>query len=107
MRGLLKDSTRFRQPSLTFSSLFRDLFRSFFGGRFGFLARFLGHLFALFSPLGGRFAGLWSGFGGLLGGFGWLLARQLGSLPSDLLGVRGRYGHLGFHGSDGSQDPVN
>src|ERR1700736_3863688 len=28
MLGLLKDSTRFRQPSLAFSSLFRDLFRN-------------------------------------------------------------------------------
>src|SRR5580704_799374 len=46
--GLLKDSIRFRQPSLCFSSLFRDLFR-------GFLRCFPGHLPG--SLLGG-FAGL-------------------------------------------------
>src|SRR3954449_11162792 len=55
MRGLLKDSTRFRQPSLTFSSLFRDLFRSFLGGLFDHLfAGFFGRLFDLLDPFGGR-----------------------------------------------------
>src|SRR6185369_8787357 len=77
MRGLLKDSTRFRQPPLSLSSLFRDLFRGLanglfcrlFGlgsspppGRRSGLATCL--LACLFSRLGSRFSGLLSGFGG-------------------------------------------
>src|SRR5258708_9706331 len=48
MRGLLKDSRRFRQPSLAFSSLFRDLFRTFPRGLFDDL---LCRLFGLFGTL--------------------------------------------------------
>src|SRR5205823_7067819 len=68
--GLLKDSTWFRQPPLSLSSLFRDLFGGLpdghfcrlFGGppppgwRSGLLAR-------PFSRLGSRFSGLLGGFG--------------------------------------------
>src|SRR3954462_2316000 len=63
MRGLLMDSSRFRQPSLSLSSLFRDLFHVLFGGLFAcspssFLGRFLGDLPDGLFGLLGRFGGL-------------------------------------------------
>src|SRR3954453_4546372 len=79
MRGLLKDSTRFRQPPLSLSSLFRDLFGSLADGRFcrlfglsgsqrpgrrsGLPARLLGHPGSCFSGLARRFGGLPACFG--------------------------------------------
>src|SRR6266508_5941144 len=82
--GLLKDSTRFRQPSLPLSSLFRDLFGSLGGGLacglfcrlFGLAGRpALGHRGGLPPALAGRgFPALWGRFGGLPGGFGNLFA---------------------------------
>src|SRR3954454_9710837 len=70
MRGLLMDSSRFRQPSLSLSSLFRDLFHGLFGSLFGglfahFLGGFLGNLPGALFALLGRFCGLGSGFGAL------------------------------------------
>src|SRR6187551_1349441 len=84
--GLLKDSTWFRQPSLAFSSLLRDLFCGFFGfggpsgrgGSFGLAGR-------LFGPLWGRFPGLCRRFGSLFGG-ACGLGRRPGGLRSRLFG---------------------
>src|SRR5258708_37555111 len=71
IRGLLKDSTSFRQPSLCFSSLFRDLFSNLPGlpGSSGLGTR--GNLAGRrFCPFGGRFPGLPGGLGVLPGGSG-------------------------------------
>src|SRR4051794_10199327 len=101
MRGLLKDSTRFRQPPLSLSSLFRDLFRGL--GR-GLPCGLFCRLFGLAgSPAPGRrgglppglagsnFLALWGRFGGLLGGFGSLFfARGLRGLPGGSPGLFGR-----------------
>src|ERR1700742_2714198 len=76
--GLLKDSNWFRQPSLCFSSLFRDLFGGFSTplGRLapGTLPRSLAGLFGRlfsrrFSGLGGALPGLFGCLFGNLGGF--------------------------------------
>src|SRR5260370_6339474 len=95
IRGLLKDSTWFRQPPLCFSSLFRDLFGGFPGlrssSRLGTDRQLAGWLF---QPPGGRFAGL-SGalgclFGGsrvLAGGFGGFPGGRPGALFGTLFGT--------------------
>src|SRR5947209_16501886 len=119
MRGLLKDSRRFRQPPLAFSSLFRDLFCGPADGLFGglFCCFFsllrtlaLGCRGRLFGALGSRLAGLWGRFSALLGGFGWLFAGRLGGLagrPGGPFGGRGRAGRPGVRRADRSQNPVN
>src|ERR1700744_484813 len=92
--GLLKDSTSFRQPSLCFSSLFRDLFGGFStppgGLRPGTLGRALGGLFGpLFRPFGSCLGGLPGGFGDLFGDFAGRLYGFTRSLPG------GRFGRFG------------
>src|SRR6202008_2005342 len=67
IRALLKDSNWFRQPSLCFSSLFRDLFDGFFGSSGSAGRRLADRHFR--SP-GGRFGGLPDGPGGLFRGLG-------------------------------------
>ena len=113
MRGLLKDSTRFRQPSLAFSSLFRDLFGGLFGGLFGrpFLAPFWPASWPAFlAALGGRFRGLpgrlWRPFWPFWRP--WRFAGRPGGLPGGRFGrLPSRLGGLRFHGADRGQDPVN
>src|SRR6201986_4210861 len=85
--GLLKDSTWFRQPSLCFSSLFRDLFGGFFcsSGE---------------SPGGPR-----SSFGGLFRSLDGFLGRLAGS-PRGLPGSR-LFGRLGLDRPDRGQDAVD
>src|SRR5205823_11480279 len=84
IRGLLKDSTWFRQPSLCFSSLFRDLFDGFpdLSGatRLG-TRRYL--VRGLFDGPGSYFPDLPRGLGGILGdpsAFGCLSANGIGTL---------------------------
>src|ERR1700686_3821807 len=118
IRGLLKDSTWFRQPSLCLSSLFRDLFSGFPGllaaplatsrpGTRGSLPK------RLFGPFGGRFPGLPGSLGALPAGsrpltrgFGHASAGHFGAL-GDSPG-RGRFfGCFGFHRADRGKDAVN
>src|SRR5260370_17724797 len=90
MRGLLKDSTRFRQPSLTFSSLFRDLFHGLFGGLLDHLFDgFLRGRFGLLSPLGGSFGGFGAALVAFLAFFCFLFARPLGRPPDARLALVG------------------
>src|SRR5207253_2241645 len=104
--GLLKDSTWFRQPPLSLSSLFRDLFGDLPDGPF---CRLFGgppppgRRSGLFSRLGSRFNGLARRFGGLLGGF----CSLAGGLPGGSPRLLGRRRGFGFHRADGGQDPVN
>src|SRR5437899_643197 len=115
MRGLLKDSTRFRQPPLSLSSLFRDLFGDLANGLFCRLfglggSPSLGGRGSLPGHLGGCFLAFWSGFGGLLGRFGCLFSRWLRGLlggRSGLFGRSRRLGPLGFHRPDRRQDAVD
>src|ERR1019366_410312 len=66
IRALLRDSTRFRQPSLCLRSPFRDLLGALPGlrgdARLGTRGRLAGRLL-------GRFGGLFGGFGTLFDGF--------------------------------------
>src|SRR5260370_4856193 len=81
MRGLLKDSTWFRQPPLRFSSLFRDLFswRPGLSGAAGLGTR--GSLpKRLFHPSTGRFGSLRGGLGRFSRGFG-AFAQDLSGSP--------------------------
>src|SRR5882757_9479186 len=115
--GLLKDSTWFRQPSLSFSSPFSDLFRGFSGLPGGPCPGTCDSLAGRrFCPLGGRFPGLSRVLGALPGsprasgrGFGCLSGSGFGALSGpfgDSLG-RGHLGCLGLHGSDCGQNAVN
>src|SRR5690348_8904555 len=94
MRGLLRDESGFRQPILTLSSLFRDLFDRFCAPRSPLrLGRPGQPPCGLFGPP----RGVLDGFGGLFGCLG-----GAGRPGGGLLG-----GHLGLGGADGGQNPVN
>src|ERR1700753_1371139 len=116
--GLLKDSASFRQPSLCFSSLFRDLFGGFStplgrlapgtlrSGLNGLPGRLFSPLLGcLFSGLGGALPGLSRG---LFGGLGRLFGR-LGDLPGGLLGrlFGGVLGRFGLDCADRGQDAAD
>src|ERR1700742_620584 len=104
--GLLKDSTWFRQPSLCFSSLFRDLFGGFSTppdrSDRGTLRRGLG---GGFCPPGGSLGGPRSGFGGLFRSLDGFPGRLAGS-PRGLAGSR-LFGRLGLDRPDRGQDAVD
>ena len=109
IRGLLKDSTWFRQPSLCFSSLFSDLFGAFpglHGGTGpGTRRRPAGRLFR---PLWPAWRPSWRSLAALPGGLCGLLGGRLPpiwtALPAAVLGRFGRrpLGRAGLPGGLGS-----